>query len=66
MKNQKGFTIIELLVVVAIICVLSAVVLTSVFDYQEKSSEKIESNDINKFKCENYKDEFEFYKNTCL
>lgn len=37
MKNQKGFTIIELIVVIAIIAVLAAIVLVNVTSYIAKS-----------------------------
>ena len=39
MKNKKGFTIIELVVVIAIIAILSAIVLTNVAQYKKKGND---------------------------
>lgn len=39
MSNQKGFTVIELIVVIAIIAVLAAVVLVNVTQYMDKGKD---------------------------
>ena len=50
MYKQKGFTIIELVVVIAIIAILSAVVLISVGVYIKKAKDRIKQNNDERIK----------------
>lgn len=46
MKNKKGFTLIELLIVIGIIGILSAIVVASLNDSRNKSSDAVVKTDL--------------------
>ncbi len=67
-KLQAGFTIIELLIVIAIIGILATLVLTNFQGAQAKGRDTVRKNDINSLyqKLEEYYNENGFYPNSDL
>jgi len=60
MKQNKGFTLIEMLIVIAIIAILSAVVLTGVSGFQASARDTARIGDL-----KNIQDYLELYYNKC-
>ena len=67
-KLQAGFTIIELLIVIAIIGILATLVLTNFQGAQAKGRDTVRKNDINSLyqKLEEYYNENGYYPNSDL
>lgn len=65
-KAQKGFTIIELLIVIAIIAILALLVLNNFQDAQAKARDQQRTTDINNIhgKLEEFYNENNYYPNT--
>ena len=49
MKNRKGFTLIELMIVVAIIGILASIALFQFQDYEKRSNDKTAQADARNF-----------------
>lgn len=65
-KAQRGFTIIELLIVIAIIAILALLVLNNFQGAQAKARDQARTTDINNIhgKLEEFYNEFNYYPNT--
>jgi prepilin-type N-terminal cleavage/methylation domain-containing protein len=61
---QKGFTIIELLIVIAIIALIGAVIILNIEEGTQKSEIPDDKSKM-ELKCSDLKEDYDFYRSNC-